>query len=82
MSSFTREKQLAFGSIVGALLTAAQRDHDLSDADVAALVLAIAAGQAAVAKWDLQTFVNQAAKCYEQGPGRVRSSAPLPRQLV
>jgi hypothetical protein len=78
-SSFTPQKQLAFGSIVGGLLASAQREHSLTDGDLAALLLALAAGQAGIARWDLQTFAAQAVKCFEEGPGRVRSDAPMPK---
>lgn len=78
---FTPQKQLAFGSIVGGLLKQAQAEHELTDQDLVALLLALAAGQAGVARWSMQMFINQAAKCFEEGPGRVRPTAPMPGEV-
>lgn len=81
MSTFTREKQLAFGSIIGGLLASTQREHNLSDADMVALVLNVAAGQASIARWHLDTFLGQAQRAYQQSAAVIRPDAPMPPRL-
>lgn len=76
---FTPQKQLAFGSIVGGLLRTLQNEHDLSQGDVAAIMLSMAAGQGSVAGWNLESFIRFAAHAWEKGPGKVRANAPPPR---
>ena len=80
MSTFSREKQLAFGSILGGLLASVQREHELSDADVVALVLNVAAGQASIARWSLESFMGQAQRAYQQSAAAIRADAPMPTE--
>lgn len=82
MSTFTREKQLAFGSIVGGLLNSLQREHGLSDADMVALLLNIAAGEASIARWSLESFMGQAQRAYKQSAAVIRPDAPMPSGFV
>lgn len=77
-SRFTKEKQLAFGSIIGGFLSAVQRENELSDNDLVALVLNVAAGQASIARWSLESFVAQAQRAYQQSAAVIRPDAPMP----
>lgn len=65
MSTFTREKQLAFGSLIGSMLATVQREHSLSHAEVAQLALTIAAARAVEAKWDREQFAFLALDTFE-----------------
>ena len=78
MSTFTKEKQLAFGSILGGLLSSTQREHGLSDADMVALLLNVAAGQASIARWSIESFMGQAQRAYQQSAAVIRPDAPMP----
>lgn len=79
---FTPEKQLAFGALVGRLVADVQREHGLSNDELPALMLALAAGQAATSRWGFEAFVRQAAAAFELGVGRVRPGAPNPADVV
>ena len=78
-STFTPQKQLAFGSIVGGLLRTVQIEHKLTESDLVVILVAMAAGQASVAGWNLESFVQQAARAWIDGVGNVRANVPLPR---
>lgn len=77
MSTFTREKQLAFGSILGGLLSSLQQEHGLSDNDVVALLLNVSAGQASIARWSIESFMGQAQRAYQQSAAVIRADAPM-----
>lgn len=77
-SKFTKEKQLAFGSIIGGFLSAVQRENELSDNDMVALVLNVAAGQASIARWSLESFMGQAQRAFQQSAAVIRPDAPMP----
>ena len=77
MSTFTREKQLAFGSLIGSMLATVQREHSLSHAEVAQLVLTIAASRAVEAKWDRELFAFQALDTFEVLLEQIGNVPPL-----
>lgn len=80
MSTFSKEKQLAFGSIIGGMFATLQREHGLTAPELAQLALTIAASRAVEAKWDAETFVYRAYDSHAvltEQVGKVTVDAPL-----
>lgn len=79
MTPFSREKQLAFGSLIGSMFATVQREHGLSAPELAQLALTIAAARAVEAKWDHETFTYRALDTFDvlsEQIGKVGVNAP------
>ena len=77
-TTFTAEKQLALGSIIGGLLKTAQREHELSDAEIAQLALTIAAARASEANWAPELFMLRASQTFDVVHGQIGKVPSLP----
>ena len=65
VATFSREKQLAFGSLIGSMFATIQREHGLTLPELAQLALTIAAARAVEAKWDHETFTYRALDTFD-----------------